>query len=85
MAVGLKYAGTENQIAFKTLYHFLEMFMALTHKSVAELAGKATIETCLNVVLLSASIVMAGTGCLEVTLVVINMRNFQMYGNLRKD
>jgi anaphase-promoting complex subunit 1 len=70
MAVGLKYAGTENMIAFKTLYHFLKMFMTLTHKSVAELAGKATIETCLNVVLLSSSIVMAGTGNLEVNLII---------------
>ncbi|XP_011495610.1 PREDICTED: anaphase-promoting complex subunit 1 [Ceratosolen solmsi marchali] len=74
MAVGLKYAGTENMIAFKTLYHFLKMFMTLTHKSVAELAGKATIETCLNVVLLSASIVMAGTGNLEILRVCRHIR-----------
>ena len=67
MALGLKYAGTENVTAFNTLYHFLRMFMALSTKSVSELAGKATIETCLNVVLLAASIVMAGTGNLDVS------------------
>lgn len=72
MALGLKYAGTENVIVFKTLYHFLKMFMTLSHKSIAELAGKATIETCLNVVLLSASIVMAGSGNLEVINVFFN-------------
>ncbi|XP_008202865.1 anaphase-promoting complex subunit 1 [Nasonia vitripennis] len=74
MAVGLKYAGTENMIAFNTLYHFLKMFMTLSHKSVAELAGKATIETCLNVVLLAASIVMAGTGNLDILRVCRYMR-----------
>ena len=68
MALGLKYAGTANENAFKTLYSFAEMFVSLSHKSIAELAGKSTIETCLNVVILSASVVMAGTGNLQVSL-----------------
>lgn len=75
MALGLKYAGTANEIAFSTLYHFLKMFITLTEKSVAELAGKATIETCLNVVLLSASIVMAGTGNLDILRVCRYVRS----------
>lgn len=76
MAMGLKYAGTENIIAFKTLFHFLKMFMTLTHKSVAALAGKATIETCLNVVLLASSVVMAGTGNIELLRIIRYLRTF---------
>lgn len=52
--------------AFSTLYNYTETFVSLSHKSIAELAGKSTIETCLNVILLATSIVMAGTGNLEV-------------------
>lgn len=69
MALGLKFAGTANRNAFKTLYNYAQMFTALSHKTIAELAGKSTIETCLNVTLLSAAVVMAGTGNLEVNLI----------------
>lgn len=55
--MGLKYAGSANHDAFTTLLHYCHMFTSLTAKSIAELAGKPTIETCLNVVLLSASMV----------------------------
>lgn len=68
MGLGLKYAGTANKNAFKTLYNYAQMFTALSHKSIGELAGKSTIETCLNVILLSTAVVMAGTGDLEVSL-----------------
>ena len=44
-------------------------------RSVAELAGKSTIETCLNVVLLSLSMVMAGTGDLDVLRIVRYLRS----------
>lgn len=56
-ALGLRYAGTADKDAFDTLLYFCHMFTSLTGKSIAELAGKSTIETCLNVVLLSASMV----------------------------
>lgn len=56
-ALGLKYAGSGDKDAFETLLFFCHMFTSLTGKSIAELAGKATIETCLNVLLLSASMV----------------------------
>lgn len=69
MALGLKFAGSANRNAFKTLYNYTQMFTTLSHKTIAELAGKSTIETCLNVTLLSAAIVMAGTGNLEVNLI----------------
>ncbi|KAJ8981786.1 hypothetical protein NQ317_014802 [Molorchus minor] len=61
-AMGLKFAGTANQEAFEALLYFCHMFTSLTAKSIAELAGKSTIETCLNVLILSAAMVMAGTG-----------------------
>lgn len=56
-ALGLKFAGSADTDAFETLLYFCHMFTSLTGKSIAELAGKATIETCLNVLLLSAAMV----------------------------
>ncbi|XP_050315622.1 anaphase-promoting complex subunit 1 [Anthonomus grandis grandis] len=73
-ALGLKFAGSADQDACETLLYFCHMFTSLTNKSIADLAGKATIETCLNVLLLSASMVMAGTGNLEVMRLVRHLR-----------
>ncbi|XP_063230624.1 anaphase-promoting complex subunit 1 isoform X1 [Bacillus rossius redtenbacheri] len=66
MAIGLRFAGSANNLAFETLLKYAKMFTSLSAKSIAELAGKSTIETCLNVILLSLAMVMAGTGELEV-------------------
>ncbi|XP_069677644.1 anaphase-promoting complex subunit 1 isoform X2 [Periplaneta americana] len=66
MALGLRFAGSANNEAFKTLFKYAKTFTSLTGKSIAELAGKSTIETCLSVILLSLAMVMAGTGELEV-------------------
>ena len=49
--------------------------VVFTYRSVAELAGKSTIETCLNVILLSLSMVMAGTGDLDVLRIVRYLRS----------
>lgn len=57
--MGLKYAGSANEEAFATLLHYCHMFTSLTVKSIAELAGKPTIECCLNVILISVSMVSA--------------------------
>ncbi|CAG9815252.1 unnamed protein product, partial [Phaedon cochleariae] len=73
-ALGLKFAGTAEEEAYDTLMHFCHMFTSLTAKSIAELAGKSTIETCLNVLLLSVSMVMAGTGNLEIMRLVRHLR-----------
>ncbi|CAH1966637.1 unnamed protein product [Acanthoscelides obtectus] len=73
-ALGLRYAGTSDENAFSTLLHYCHMFTSLTAKSIAELAGKSTIETCLNVVILSASAVMAGTGNLEIMRLIRHLR-----------
>ncbi|XP_020285295.1 anaphase-promoting complex subunit 1 isoform X2 [Pseudomyrmex gracilis] len=74
MALGLRYAGTANKNAFKTLYNYTQMFLELSHKTVAELAGKSTVETCMNVVLLSAAVVMAGTGNLDIMRICRHIR-----------
>ncbi|KAL3278076.1 hypothetical protein HHI36_013420 [Cryptolaemus montrouzieri] len=73
-AIGLKYAGSADEDAFKTLLNYCHMFISLTGKSISELAGKPTIETCLNVLLLSVSMVMAGTGNLEIMKLVRHLR-----------
>ncbi|XP_071832099.1 anaphase-promoting complex subunit 1-like isoform X2 [Apostichopus japonicus] len=66
MALGLRFAGTANNAAFLCLLKFAEQFVQLGSQSVAELAGKATIEKCLNTVGVSLAMVMAGTGNLKV-------------------
>ncbi|CAH0388207.1 unnamed protein product [Bemisia tabaci] len=75
MAIGLRFAGSANNEAFETLHEYCLMFTSLTGKSIAELAGKSTIETCLNVILLSLALVMAGTGELEVLRLVRYLRS----------
>lgn len=55
--MGMRYAGTADENAFQSLFHYCRMFTSLTGKSIAELAGKPTIETCLNLILLSLGMV----------------------------
>ncbi|XP_046664707.1 anaphase-promoting complex subunit 1 isoform X3 [Homalodisca vitripennis] len=66
MAMGLRFAGSCNNEAFTTLLHYCKMVTSLSSKSIAELAGKSTIEACLNVIIISLAMVMAGSGDLEV-------------------
>ena len=63
MALGLKFAGSANTKAFETLFKYAKTFTSLTGKSIAELAGKSTIETCLNVILLSLAMVSCKFDC----------------------
>lgn len=56
-SVGLKYAGSGNDRAFELLLSYCHRFTSLTSKSISDLAGKPTIETCLNVALISAAMV----------------------------
>ncbi|XP_029162825.1 anaphase-promoting complex subunit 1-like isoform X3 [Nylanderia fulva] len=67
MALGLRYAGTANKNAFKILYFHTRTFMHLTNK-IRQYKSilKATIATCLNIILLSFTVVMAGTGNLYI-------------------
>lgn len=57
MVIGLKFAGSNNDEAFKTLLSYAKTFLSLTGKSIADLAGKSTIETCLNTIVLSLAMV----------------------------
>lgn len=57
MAMGLRFAGSANEEAFNTLLSYCQMFISLCSKSVAELCGKSTIETCIIVTLISLSMV----------------------------
>lgn len=75
MVIGLKFAGSANSEAFQILWKYTRMFTSFTKRSVAELAGKSTIETCLNVILLSLSMVMAGTGDLDVLRIIRYLRS----------
>ncbi|OQR75333.1 anaphase-promoting complex subunit 1-like [Tropilaelaps mercedesae] len=65
-ALGLKFAGSGNRGAFKTLMHYTMMFYDIQKQPAAEQAGKNTMETSLLVCLLASSLVMAGTGDLDV-------------------
>ncbi|XP_054263292.1 anaphase-promoting complex subunit 1 [Macrosteles quadrilineatus] len=66
MAMGLRFAGSCNEEAFSTLLHYTNLITSLSNKSIAELAGKSTIEACLNVIVCSLAMVMAGSGDLDV-------------------
>ena len=65
MSLGLRFAGSANSEAFETLFKYAKTFTSLTGKSIAELAGKSTIETCLNVILLSLAMVSCLTNFME--------------------
>ncbi|KAH8030098.1 hypothetical protein HPB51_006530 [Rhipicephalus microplus] len=66
LCIGLKFAGSANYEAFHILRHYTMYFLDLQKQAVAEQAGRNTLETCLLVNVLSLSLVMAGTGDLEV-------------------
>lgn len=57
MAIGLRFAGSACQDAFDTLLSYAKMFTSLLGKSIGELCGRSTIETCLNVVTVSLGMV----------------------------
>lgn len=76
MAMGLKFAGSANRGAYKTVYKYTSMFIAMSEKNtLSEQAGRSTIETCLNVLVVSLSLIMAGTGNLEVLRVCRYLRS----------
>lgn len=67
MAMGLKFAGTANALAYQTLLDCMKRCMYLLPVlPFCEQAGKSTVENCTVVVLLSLAMVMAGTGDLDV-------------------
>lgn len=56
-SIGLRFAGSANQDACDTIMYYAKELTRLGSKSIGELAGKSTIETCLNLVLISAAMV----------------------------
>lgn len=87
MALGLKFAGSSNENAFKSIMFYTKMFIKLSSQSVVEQAGRSTIESCINVLVLSLSTVMAGTGNIEVMRICrylrsrTNQTNLVLYGS----
>ncbi|MBN3295003.1 APC1 protein, partial [Amia calva] len=66
MAVGFRFAGSANSDAFECLYKFARTFMQCLSASTATVTGHYNLQTCLSMVLLSLSMVMAGSGNLKV-------------------
>ncbi|KAM8947728.1 anaphase-promoting complex subunit 1 isoform 2-T2 [Pelodytes ibericus] len=65
LALGFRFAGSANQTAFNCLCKFAKDFECLSGQA-AGITGHYNLETCLSVVLLSLSMVMAGSGNLTV-------------------
>ncbi|XP_066534503.1 anaphase-promoting complex subunit 1 isoform X2 [Hoplias malabaricus] len=68
MAVGFRFAGSANSDAFDCLYKFARNFMQslINTTSTATVSGQYNLQTCLSMVLLATSMVMAGSGNLKV-------------------
>ncbi|XP_065560963.1 anaphase-promoting complex subunit 1-like isoform X3 [Artemia franciscana] len=75
LALGFRFGGSANADAFDAVFSVTKRFIALSGKSIAELAGRATIETALNVMVLSLAMIMAGTGDLEVLRLCRHLRS----------
>ena len=74
LVMGLRFAGTANRAAFEALFSLTKKLMATSKRSVAELAGKATMEQTICIMVLSLALVMAGTGDLDVIRLVRFLR-----------
>jgi anaphase-promoting complex subunit 1 len=64
--IGLRFAGTENLTAFKTLKKIITFFLSANGQYIGEYAGKATVESCIILVLIALSLLFAGTGNLDI-------------------
>lgn len=76
MAIAMKYAGTADNDAYKTIHKHTKMLIMLSNKpALAEQAGRPCIEACLNVLVTSLAVVMSGTGDLGVMRVCRYLRS----------
>lgn len=73
--IGLKYAGTEDENAYRVLRKVFDTFLAMGGQFIGEYAGKTCVESCLILIVLSMSLVFAGSGNLEVVRIVRAMRS----------
>ncbi|XP_049874978.1 anaphase-promoting complex subunit 1 [Pectinophora gossypiella] len=65
-ALGLRFAGSGDEEARDAALHAARLLLALAGQSLAELAGRSTLEACLCVCLLAAGMIMAGRGDVSV-------------------
>lgn len=75
LCLGLRYAGTENKVAFDTLKATLDTFLSMNGQYIGEYAGKATVETSTVLTLLSMSLVFAGSGNLTIMRYIRMLRS----------
>ncbi|XP_053692901.1 anaphase-promoting complex subunit 1 [Sabethes cyaneus] len=73
--IGLKYAGSADEQAFSILNYLLKYFLDIHTRPFGDYAGKQTIENCTIMILLSLSMVMAGTGDVRVLRTVRMLRS----------
>ncbi|KAF2353690.1 hypothetical protein FHG87_015551 [Trinorchestia longiramus] len=74
--LGLKFAGTANDSAFQVLYKYTTLLIRYAKNStIAIISGKSSMESCMCCCLLSLSLVMAGTGDLEVLRLIRHLRD----------
>lgn len=75
MSLGLRFAGSCNQSAFKALMKYVKKLLTIMGKpSLSDQAGKACLENCLVVCVLSLAMVMAGSGSIDVLRVCRHLR-----------
>lgn len=74
LCLGLKYAGTEDRVVYGRLRQMLDVFLLVPGRYMGRWAGKATIESCLVLVVLALSLVFAGSGNLEILRVCRMLR-----------
>lgn len=77
LCMGLRYAGTNDENAVNTLYKVIDFFLNINTQwaYIGEFAGKATIESCAIMSLLSLSLVCAGSGKLTILKIIRMMRS----------
>ncbi|XP_058442829.1 anaphase-promoting complex subunit 1 isoform X2 [Malaya genurostris] len=75
ICIGLKYAGTADELPVSTLYSLLKYFLEIHGRPFGEYAGKQTIENCTIMILLSVSMVLAGTGDIRVLRTIRMLRS----------
>lgn len=73
--IGLRFAGTANAKAVKTLNKTFTRFLNMNGMYVGEYAGKSTVESCLMLILIAMSLVNAGTGDLNILRICRMLRN----------
>ncbi|XP_065086104.1 anaphase-promoting complex subunit 1-like [Ochlerotatus camptorhynchus] len=75
ICIGLKYAGTADERAFTTLHFLLKYILGLNGRPFGDFAGKQTLENCTMMILLSVSLVQAGTGDVRVLRAIRMLRS----------